>query len=496
MPALSPAPTGVYCASDRVRRIPSFRDPAGRVALIDGRVFRLIDGSLGAPVLDLINSSVFQQLVEEGLVVRTDRLDDATRASLADAAAFSEVQDSSDGNLILEHELVPFQAYPYEWAADMLYAAGRHTLDLAMRLLPHRLGLKDASPFNLVFRAAEPVFVDVLSIERRDPHDQTWLPYAQFLRAFVRPLLVNKHFGIGLAEIFRTHRDGLNPESVFRMCSPIRKLSPTFLSVVSLPHLLSRNKRARNMSIYQRRIASEPEKAQFILKHQLRSLRRKLEAAKPKPARPSDWGHYLKSTVHSEEYHRSKSRFVDQAIARARPLWVLDVGCNVGHLSAIAAKHGANVVAIDSDARVVGEVWRRASAEQLNILPLVIDITRPTPPIGWRNLECVSFLDRARGAFDCVLMLALLHHLLINERIPLGEIIGLAAELTTSLLIIEYIPPSDPMFRSLARGNDQLYQSVTRANFEDVCARYFTVEKAERLADSERWVYQMRRRLD
>ncbi len=81
----------------------------------------------------------------------------------------------------------------------------------------------------------------------------------------------------------------------------------------------------------------------------------------------------------------------------SRPRRVLDVGANTGHFSEMAARAGASVVAIDGDTAVVGDIWRRASAEKLDILPLVVNLAQPTPPTGWRNRECPSFLDRATG---------------------------------------------------------------------------------------------------
>src|SRR5205814_3890270 len=136
-----------------------------------------------------------------------------------------------------------------------------------------------------------------------------------------------------------------------------------------------------------------------------------------------------------------------------------------GHFSAIAARAGASVVAIDYDPVVSGDVWRNARKERLDILPLTVNLTRPTPGLGWLNQECPSFLDRARGAFDAVLMLAVLHHMLVSERIPLDEIIDLAAELTTDSVIIEFIGTDDAMFRRLTRGRDELHRDLTTETF-------------------------------
>ena len=120
--------------------------------------------------------------------------------------------------------------------------------------------------------------------------------------------------------------------------------------------------------------------------------------------------------MYSAEQLAQKEAFVREALAVSRPHAVLDVGANEGYFSFIAAAQGASVVAIDSDPMVVGSVWREASKQRLNVLPLVVDLTRPTPAMGWRNQECASFLDRARGGFDLVMMLAVIHHMLAWRR--------------------------------------------------------------------------------
>ena len=75
-------------------------------------------------------------------------------------------------------------------------------------------------------------------------------------------------------------------------------------------------------------------------------------------------------------------------------------------------------------------------------------------------------------------MLALIHHMLVSERIPLEEIISLAAELTTGLAVIEYVSPADEMFRQLARGRDQLHQDLSEASFEEACRKRFDIVRS------------------
>ena len=185
---------------------------------------------------------------------------------------------------------------------------------------------------------------------------------------------------------------------------------------------------------------------------------------------------------------------MEGALSEFSPKNLLDVGCNTGLFSLMAAQAGARVVSIDQDPAVVGALWRKARSEHLDILPLVLSLTRPSPGVGWRNRECPSFLDRALGAFDAVLMLAVVHHMLITERIPLADIVDLAADLTTDLLVIEFIGPEDEMFRRLTRGRDALHRDVSQTNFEAACCRRFDIVRTCKLEGLARWLYFLRKK--
>jgi SAM-dependent methyltransferase len=396
----------------------------------------------------------------------------------------------------VEHERIAFPSFPYEWPPEMLHAAGELTLDLAENLLAEGLGLKDATPYNVLFRGTNPVFVDLLSFERRDAGDPTWLAYAQFVRTFLLPLLVNKTFALPLRQLLTTNRDGLQPEDVNRMCGAWQKLKPPFLTLVALPSLLSARHQRDATDIYQKRRMADASKARFILEQQFKSLRRSLDKVTNKhERRRTPWSNYMTTERHfSERYLEEKRAFVAEALGAQRPRRVLDVGCNTGYFSLVTAEHGAEVVAVDSDEAVVGEVWKQARAAGADVLPLVVDITRPSAALGWRNRESPSFLERARGSFDAVLMLAVSHHMLVTERIPLAEIIELAAELTTDALLVEFVPPDDPMFRTLARGRDQLFEYLTNDFFESACRKRFDIARSHQLADSRRTLYLLRKK--
>lgn len=460
----------------------SFRDPDGCLFVLPNRVVRLIKESAAAEIRGLIESPWFRKLIDAKQVVESRILpNDESQEFLIRCRGMV----GHDG-LVLEHERVDFPSFPYEWPPEMLLAAGALTLDLAEKLLPAGIGLKDATPYNVMFQGPEPVFVDVPSFEGRDPGDPRWLPYAQFQRTFTLPLLVNRYFGLPVQALLLCQHDGLHPETVYRMTGG-RKLLPPFLTLVTLPTwLAARN--ADRPELYQRKIMANQEKAQYILQKTLTSLARQLGRAAPQVDRKSVWSDYRES-AHDADYLASKDRIVTEFMVEVQPRKVLEIGCNTGHYSAIAARHGAAVVAVDHDPVVVGRTWQRARADHLDILPLVVDFGRPSPSVGWRYQECPSFLDRAQGHFDAVLMLAVLHHLLVSDRLPLAEILEVAAQITRDFLVLEYIDPEDPMFKKIARGRDHLHTDFSLPFFEESCGRFFETVRIYPTSNSLRRVY-------
>ena len=472
----------------------SFRDPAGSVLRYGERVLRVVNPIGVADLSAFLASASGQKLMAGGKVVATRELNPEERQGVLGDAGVGELFDARGGQMVLEHERIAFPSYPYEWPAEMLHAAGLLTLELAKALVEDGLGLKDATPYNVLFRGTEPVFIDVLSFERRQPGDATWLPYAQFVRTFLLPLLANRTYGLGLDQILTTRRDGLEPEEVYRWSRPSQRLRPPFFSLVSMPTWLGGKHKQDDTSIYQKKLG-DPEKARFILDHMLNGLRRTLDRLKPVEGKSSVWSDYMTTNNnYTTDHFQAKQRFVGEALAEFSSRSVLDVGCNTGHFSAIAVRNGAKVVALDYDPVVLGDVWRNARLEKLEILPLAVNLTRPSPGTGWRNQECASFLDRARGKFDAVLMLAVIHHMLVTERVPLTDIIDLAAELTTNLLVIEFVAPDDSMFQRLTRGREELHKDLTPELFENQCRRHFEIVRMQHVEGTTRRLYLLRKR--
>ena len=168
---------------------------------------------------------------------------------------------------------------------------------------------------------------------------------------------------------------------------------------------------------------------------------------------------------------------------------MLDLGANDGHFSRLALRAGAgNVVAVDSDDLVVDRLYRDLRAEgERRILPLVLDLSDPSPALGWRSRERPAFVDRVRP--DLVLCLAVVHHLALTNTVPLDEIVAFLADFGAPL-VVEFPHDDDPMAaRLLARKRAGVFDAYHRANWERALATRFDVHATETLPAGTRTLY-------
>ena len=453
----------------------SFRDPGGHVFRTAGRLFRAVSPEASVVLNNFLCSDLATALQDEQRLVRTWDVDPLPGYAPA------------PGSRLVEHEAVPFPSYPSEWCPEMLASAGNLTLDLCEGLLRANWGLKDATPLNILFQGPNPIFVDLLSFEVRDPSNPSWVPYAQFIRTFLLPLLANRELGHSLREIWLENRDGLDPERLYPWLPFFRRFKRPALGLVTLPAMMTKKAAAAAPSPAAPR--TPPDQAAFILRALFRSLRKDLRRLTPQSLPDSTWSDYTTTRTHyNETQQAAKEAFVRRCLVGAKPAWCLDLGANTGQFSEIAAAT-SQVVAVDYDIASVGRIFRRAQAAKLNILPLCIDACRPTPATGWRNSEQPAFLTRCRGRFDMVLMLAVVHHMMVSERVPLDDIVGVAADLTTDHLIIEYVGPSDPMFRTLLRGRDELHAGLSATVFAAALRRRFDIVETCPVSGMDRVLY-------
>lgn len=444
--------------------LPTFRDPAGHVEIQPDAVYRNIRAPFDAEILEFLALPLASAMVAQGRLVASEIM---PRASGPDTASTT---------LTLRHPRISFQSYPWEWSPALWLSAAELTLDLCSDLIRQGWILKDATPLNVLFQGIKPIFVDVLSIQKMVPTQPIWYPYGQFVRTFLLPMLAYSRLGWPLQAAL-TRRDGYEPEEIYASLSWPRRLRQPALSAVTLPSLLATSKVSSGG--VSTRSVQDAEVTKHILLKTLKNLLVNMRKVTP-AHKSSTWSDYAETATHySDEDHSRKRSFVAQALADARPVRVLDVGCNTGVYSMLAVEARAEVVSIDTDLQAVDRLCTRLKGSGKNILPLCVDLAHPTPSVGWENRENASFLSRATGHFDTVMMLAVIHHLLLRGQIPLNSIADLCSRLTTRNLILEWVPPTDSKFRELVRGRDSIYAHLTEAAFRGAFAIHFTVLREE-----------------
>ena len=436
----------------------TFRDPEGRLYQDGDRILREVYPQFVSPVLTWLRSPVAQRWINERRMVA------------------STVLSSEPGQpAILEHKRIFFPSYPWEWTPGQWIQAASLTLDLCEEALDGGFILKDATPLNILFSGPRPIFVDVLSFEARDPESPLWIAYAQFIRTFLLPLCAYVYLGWPLAATLQ-RRDGFEPADLSPFLPAFRRWRNPLRSLVTLPLLFEK----RGVGGEKRPNVSE-EFAPFAIRRLLRSTRKLLRSLASSP-RTSRWSDYTSTAAHYKSSDsEAKQTFVRSALQRIKPAHVLDIGANTGVFSRIAAESGASVVAWDTDVQAADLNWKAAMRDGLAILPLVADFARPTPAVGWQNRESASLLDRARGKFDCVLMLGVLHHLLVTDQIPLAAILGQLREISNRWAIIEWIPKEDSQFDELCRGRQVLHNHLTEQYFVQTLSERFGIRERHHL---------------
>jgi len=438
---------------------PTFRDPAGHLYLTETHALRRVQPAAVEETLAFLKSPLRASLEDSGELIASRIAEPGAHACMV------------AGELWLEHPRIDPISYPWEWTTGQWRAAAELTLRIARKATDAGWALKDATPLNIVFAGARPVLVDVLSLERRDPQSSVWLAYGQFVRTFLLPLAAQRFLRWPLQATFFS-RDGYEPRDLFEALSLLQRLHPDLLDVVTLATLFEGSGGSKTRKLP---VARDPELATHILHKRIDRLGKQIRRA-ARSGVASRWSGYQQAASHYRPADtEEKQRFVQNVQERCRPSCVLDIGANTGTYSLMAAEAGAQVVALDSDSGAVEALWRSAAEQGRNVTAMVANIARPTSAAGWRNREQLSLLDRLMGKFDLVLMLAVIHHLVLREQVPLGLIGGLCAKLTRRWLVLEWVPPADPMYQEWLRGREDLYGSLSEEDLRHAFAPFFHV---------------------
>jgi ribosomal protein L11 methylase PrmA len=448
----------------------SFRDPSGFVFTRNGTLYRQINRVFAEEFDACTSSGLYDALMGERLLVPHRTADRA-------------LAPTDEAHAVIEPDRVPFISYPYEWCFGELRDAALLTLDVQLRALERGFVLRDASAYNVQFVDGHPVFIDTLSFGRYH-QGEPWAAYKQFCEHFLVPLMLMARRDVRCGLLLREHLDGV-PLDLGSALLPRRTWTdPRALLHV---HLHARAKQKYSEASVSQVVGTRTM-AKSALVALIGNLRSTVERLHWRPE-GTQWADYVGATNYTDAAAASKRALVKRFLERTSPSVVWDVGANTGEYSRVAREVAPLVIAFDVDPAAVERNYRtvRERAET-GILPLVLDVTNPSPAIGWAHRERMSLAER--GPADAVLALALVHHLAIGANVPLDHVASFFAEIGRRL-VIEFVAKSDSQVQRLLRNRPDIFPDYTREGFERAFGRHFRIDACERVQDAERWMYLM-----
>ncbi|MFH1479555.1 MAG: SAM-dependent methyltransferase [Candidatus Omnitrophota bacterium] len=452
-----------------IKNIPcSFRDPSGFLFLEDNILYRQVNGSYKEDYDYLMSSGLYKALTDAGLLIPHEEAD---RKHIGSDKAYK----------VIRPEKIPFISYPYEWCFSQLKEAALATLKIQKISLQFGMSLKDCSAYNMQFIENKPVLIDTLSFEKyRDK--EPWAPYRQFCQHFLAPLALMSYKDVRLNQLLRIYIDGV-PLDLASSLLPFY----TFLNfpILSHIHLHSKSQKYFSDKTIKMKQYSMSRLSLLGLIDSLESIVGKLRWQ----VKQSEWIDYYEDTNYSLEALEQKKEIVSAFLDEVKPGVVWDLGGNIGLFSRIAGNKGIYSISFDMDPCVIEKSYKEClKNREKNILPLIIDLTNPSPSIGWENKERMSLIER--GPVDLALALALVHHLAIGNNLPFSKIAEFFSNICKAL-IIEFIPKSDSQVQRLLSSREDIFLDYTKEHFEGEFRKYFDIENSVKIKSSERVLYLM-----
>lgn len=449
----------------------SFRDPSGYIFRSGSRILRHVAPSYAEEFDTLHRSGLYQSLVDEGLLVVSPTVG-------------YDGPEASGAHVILEPEKIDLISYPYEWSFSQLKDAAALTLRIAMLAIEKGMALKDASAYNVQFLKGKPVFIDTLSFERY-VEGEPWVAYGQFCRHFLAPLALMAHCDIRLSVLLRDFIDGIPLELTSKLLPSKTKFSALALHI----HTHARvEKSTVNAAVGAQKGRGVGKNALLGI---LDSLQGTIKGLHWSPE-GTEWGDYYSDTNYGPESFKAKHKLVAESLEKVRPSVVWDIGANTGEFSRIAAGAGANVVAWDIDPAAVEKHYLNLKTHDItSTLPLLLDLTNPSPSIGWANSERETVAERSNA--DVCMALALIHHLAIGNNVPLDKISDYFATLAPNL-IIEFVPKNDSQVLRMMQVRKDVFPNYTIAGFEQAFGQHWEIVEKQSIPDTQRTLYLLKKR--
>jgi hypothetical protein len=451
----------------------SFRDPNGFLFERDGKIFRQVNAHYESHYRHLMESGLYETLVSKKLLITHEEVEVSPNQPVG-------------AHRVLAPRQLKFISYPYEWCFSQLKDAALATLRIQRLAIKHGMWLKDSSAYNIQFLDGKPVLIDTLSFEKY-PEGQPWVAYRQFCQHFLAPLALMTYSDVRLSRLMQLYIDGV-PLDLASKLLPRKTRFNLFLSLHIHIH-------ARAQTRYADKEVSSSANARQMTKNGLMGLIDSLTRGVKKLTWESvntEWGDYYDKLDHyAIAAFEHKKNLVNDFISKVEPRTVWDLGANEGVFSRTASQRNLPTVAWDIDPVAVEKNYLRCKTEKdENLVPLVNDLTNPSPGIGWAHSERMSMV--ARGPVDLVMALALIHHLAISNNVPLPKLASFFASLAP-WLIIEFVPKEDSQVQILLNSREDIFPNYHQSGFETAFADHFEISSTVPIEQTGRILYLLKR---
>ena len=452
----------------------SFRDPSGFMFTHDGQLYRQVNQKYHEDYDLLMRSGLYDQLNRSRTLVAHKEVELAL-APQPDIAY-----------KVIQPEKVDFISYPYEWCFNQLKDAAILTLAIARRSLEFGMILKDASAYNIQFQQGKPIFIDSLSFEKYE-EGLPWVAYRQFCQHFLAPLALMAKKDVRLAQMLRVHTDGIPLDLASKLLPGSTRMNPGLATHIHL-HAKTQERYA-DREVSQEQVKGKISKSAIL--GLLESLLSTVRSLTVKTIQ-TEWSDYYQDNNYTLASFEAKRQLVKRFIERVQPKQVWDLGGNTGKFSRVASEMQIPTVCFDIDPGAVQQNYDLVKQNKEKfILPLCMDLTNPSPDLGWHNSERMSM--QARGPVDLVMALALIHHLAISNNVPLLDVANFFADLGENL-IIEFVPKSDSQVKRLLASREDIFPDYTPEGFRMAFSYVYELIVEEKVPGSERTLFLLRKK--
>lgn len=374
-------------------------------------------------------------------------------------------------------------SYPYEWSAEMYKDAVLFHLELFIELDKYGLTLKDALPSNILFDFTQPIFVDFLSlIKKENISNEKWLTDGTSFKDRCFAVVEKMLIPFMILPLIAMHNKNYFQarEMLSKRSCNMGKSSPQLIDVFKkniinrpgsakqyikskIKLLLRRNNHAYLDNLYIFLTSYKDKQEPCFIKYiqKLYNILKNLDVTPPS----SGYASYYKEKKENYDFFNintwgEKQKNVYEILNKEKPETVIDVGSNTGWFSFLAENIGANVIAMDIEEDCVNKIYLEAKDKNRRILPLLIsfnDLSKEyygnndeSPEYAGRDFKNIPLflapINRFKG--DIVMCLGLIHHLVLGLNYSFDFIFETIIKMTKNSFIAEFISIEDKLIIS------------------------------------------------